>query len=104
MSEPYGMHVEFTAKPGRAEELEAMLLEAAAALGDVRDCSIYLVSRAADRPETVCVTEAWSSQEAHHRSLQDPANRALIERARALIAAPPQATVLRPAGGKGVSS
>ncbi len=102
MSEPYGMHVEFTARPGRANELERLLLDTAHRMGDVRECTIYMVSRSPDHPETICVTEAWSSREAHELSLQEPATQALIERTRELMAGPPRASVLHPTGGKGI--
>ena len=102
MTEPYGMHVRFTAQPGRGDELEAILLEAAEGTRLQPECRIYVVSRAPGEPELVWVTEAWTSREAHDASLTDPAARALIARAMPLLAGPPDATELRPAGGKGL--
>ena len=43
------MHVEFTALPGRAEELESMLLEAAEATRSDDECLLYVISRSPDR-------------------------------------------------------
>ncbi len=48
------------------------------------------------------VTEAWTSREEHERSLEDKGVRALIERARPLIAEIGDRTELRPVGGKGL--
>jgi quinol monooxygenase YgiN len=98
----YGMHVTFTAQSGSADELEAILLEAAAGLADDPDCLLYIVSRSASDPDTVYVTEAWASSEAHAASLEDERVRALIERAMPLMARPPEATTLAPRGGKGL--
>jgi quinol monooxygenase YgiN len=102
MSEPYGMHVRFRAQPGHADELEQILLEAARGLRDADACRLYMISRAPEEPDVVYVTEAWVSREAHDASLEDPAARALIQRAMPLLAGTPAATKLRPAGGKGV--
>lgn len=102
VSEPYGMHVEFTAAEGRGDELAALLLEAAAGVSGDERCRLYLVSRSPEQPETVFVTEAWDSREAHDESLQDPVVRAMIGRARELMAGAPSAAVLRPLGGKGL--
>ena len=70
----YGMHVRFT----------------------------YIVSRSPADADTVFVTEAWTTREAHDRSLEDDDVRALIARAMPLMAAPPDAVTLAPAGGKGL--
>ena len=98
----YGMHVRFTAQRGRGEELEAILLEAAAGVQGDEDCLLYIVSRAPGEPDTIYVTEAWTSREAHDRSLEDEGARALIARAMPLMAAPPDAATLSPVGGKGL--
>jgi quinol monooxygenase YgiN len=102
MSEPYGMHVEFTAQASRADELEALLLEAAQGAAEVGDCLLYVVSRSLSDADVIAVTEAWRSEAAHGESLKDPAVRALIERAMPLMAGPPKAAKLRPVGGKGL--
>ncbi|HEX7255595.1 MAG TPA: antibiotic biosynthesis monooxygenase [Gaiellaceae bacterium] len=103
MSELFGLHGRLLAREGGGDELEAILLEAAEALNANRDCLLYVVSRQPDDPEAVWVTEAWTSREAHRASLEDPATRALIQRAMPLIAEPPsRGTELRPVAGKGL--
>ena len=102
MSERYGMHVEFAAQPGRADELEAVLLEAAAGTQADEDCLLYLVSRSPDRDWVVFVTEVWTSRGAHEAALDDPRVRELIERARPLMEGQPHAAPLLPRGGKGL--
>jgi quinol monooxygenase YgiN len=103
LSELFGLHGRLLAAPGRGDDLEAILLEAAEALNDDDDCLLYVVSRQPDEPEAVWVTEAWTSREAHQASLEEEATRALIQRAMPLIAGLPERGIeLRPVGGKGV--
>ena len=78
MSEPYGMHVRFTAKTGEADALEGVLLQAAEDARADENCLLYVVSRSPDAPDVVLVTEAWTDRAAHDASLEDPATRALI--------------------------
>ena len=103
MGEPYGMHGHFTARPGKAQGLEAILLEAADLLRADPECLLYVVARVPARPDDLCVTEAWTGLAAHDAALADPRVRELIERARPLLAGAPDAIVLRPVGGKGLS-
>ncbi len=98
----FGLHGRFVAQPGQGDALEAILLEAAEALGEREACRLYVVSRSPEEPESVWVTEAWTSREEHERSLEDKGVRALIERARPLIAEIGDRTELRPVGGKGL--
>jgi quinol monooxygenase YgiN len=103
LSHYYGMHVRFTAQAGRGDELEAILLEAATGTEGDDDCLLYIVSRSPADPQIVYVTEAWTSREAHDRSLEDEHVRTLIARAMPLMAGPPDAVTLAPAGGKGLA-
>jgi quinol monooxygenase YgiN len=100
----YGMHGRIVARPGHGDELAAILLEAAAGLDANPACLLYLVNRAADDPDSVWVTEAWTSRDAHAASLEDPGARELIARARPIIASFEDRAELRPEGGKGLSA
>jgi quinol monooxygenase YgiN len=103
VSELFGLHGRLLAAPGKGDELESILLEAAEVLEAVDDCLLYVVSRQPDTPEAVWVTEAWTSREAHRASLEDEETRAMIQRAMPLIAVVPERGIeLRPAGGKGL--
>jgi quinol monooxygenase YgiN len=103
MTSFYGIHGHFKAHPSQGDALAALLLEAAEGLGEVPECRLYVVSRSPDDDDTVWVTEAWTTREAHDDSLKDERVGALIQRARPLIAEPPEATELRPEGGKGLT-
>ena len=102
MPDLFGLHVVFTAQPGMADELERILLEAAAKAGAAPECRIYVVGRSPADANVVWVIEAWNNREAHHASLQDAAARALINRALPLLAGRPEASEIRPSGGKGL--
>jgi quinol monooxygenase YgiN len=104
MAEPlYGMHGRIVARPGHGDELASILLEAASGLEANPECLLYVVSRAANDPDSIWVTEAWTSRDAHGASLEDPGARDLIARARPIIAAFEDRAELRPEGGKGLS-
>ena len=102
MRDLFGLHVRFRAQPGMADELERVLLEAAAAAGASPECRIYVVGRSPEHEDLVWVIEAWSSREAHDDSLQDPATQAMIQRVMPMLAGRPQASEIKPSGGKGV--
>jgi quinol monooxygenase YgiN len=98
----YGTHGRIVAKGGKGDELAAVLREAAAGLEANPACRLYLVSRALDDPDSIWVTEAWTNRGAHAASLADPAAKALIERARPIIADFADRAEFRPEGGKGL--
>jgi quinol monooxygenase YgiN len=102
MPDSFGMHVRFTARPGQGDGLAALLLEAAEGTGTLDACQLYVVSRSPSDAETVWVTEAWTSRDAHDASLDNEEARALIQRVLPLLAGPPDGAELRPVGGKGL--
>ena len=72
------------AKPGRREEVVAILLQTATALREA-GCERYLVSVANADDVTIWVSERWRSKEAHDASLQLPEAQAAIERVRPML-------------------
>ena len=98
----FGLAGKITAEAGEADALEGLLLEAAAVLGENPDCELYVVARSADEPDALWVTEVWRSEEAHAASLSDERVRAVIGRARPLIAGISDQLRTRPVGGKGL--
>jgi quinol monooxygenase YgiN len=102
MGELFGMQARFTVQPDQGAAFAAILLEAARGL-EARDaCLLYVVSRDVEEPDVVWVTEAWTDQQSHAASLEDPAALELIGRALPLLAGPPEARQLDPVGGKGL--
>ncbi|HYW29633.1 MAG TPA: putative quinol monooxygenase [Gaiellales bacterium] len=99
MEAGYGLHVRIDSVPGKGDELEKLLREAAGALEEDDGCLLYLVSRSPGPSETVFVTELWTSKQAHDASLEDERTRAAIARGRPMIASF-GSEELRPVGGK----
>ncbi|MFD0586563.1 putative quinol monooxygenase [Paenibacillus sp. GCM10027627] len=97
----YTMYGRLIAKPGKRDELAAILLQAADALGSNPDCELYIVNISEDDPDSVWVTELWSNEAAHAASLKDEETIALIGVARPLIAGV-EPIKLKPIGGKGL--
>lgn len=98
----YALCGKIVAAPGQGDALARHLLDAAAALEDVRGCHLYVVSRDPADTDGVWVIEVWESAEAHRASLELDAVRELIARARPLVAAMGNRFELRPVGGKGL--
>ena len=100
--ERYGLAGSFRARTGQAGALADLLLEAARALEADAECELYVVSRSADDPDAIWVTEVWASREAHRASLDDERIREIIARARPLLAGLGERFELSPLGGKGL--
>ena len=97
----YGLMGKFTAQPGKRDELVQALLQAATLLGRDPGCLHYVVSTSQE-PDAVWVSEVWSDQGAHDRSLEPEDVRALVQSARPLIAGMSDRTELTVHGGKGL--
>jgi quinol monooxygenase YgiN len=97
----FGLQGRIVAQPGQADALAALLVESAALLGDDDGCLLYVVSRS-DEPDSIWVTEVWADRAAHDASLEDDRVRAIIARARPLVASFADRVELRPLGGKGL--
>ncbi len=97
----YGLTGGFLAAPGKRDELVAHMLEAAALMGAVPGCLMYLVSTTEDADE-VAITELWTDEAAHDASLQAPGVGELIGKARPVIAGMSGRSVLTVLGGKGL--
>lgn len=98
----FGLHGKITTHTGRRDEFVGILLEVAAMMEQVAGCHLYLVHVSATAPDTIWVTEVWESAEAHRASLALDGSQAAIQRARPLIAGPPESIRLLTVGGKGL--
>jgi|JI10StandDraft_1071094.scaffolds.fasta_scaffold754353_2 quinol monooxygenase YgiN len=98
----YLSHGKLTAVTGKADELEAILLQAAELVKEVAGCNIYVISRDKASADDIWATELWDSKDDHDVSLQDEKVRTLISTAMPLIAVPPtQGQELVAVGGVG---
>ena len=72
------------AKPGRRDEVIAILLRGTEALRTV-GCHLYLVATADDDPDAIWVTESSETKQHHADSLQLPETRAAIAEAMPML-------------------
>ena len=100
----FGMHGCINAHPGQGDALAAILLEAAAAAESDDSCLLYFVSRSFEDDDAIWVTEAWTDRAAHDAALANEDTKAMIARARPLIAGFSGDSEFRPVGGKGLAS
>lgn len=98
----YGLTGKFRAKPGQAEALTAILLEASKQVTAVKGVRLYAVCRDPKDDNVIHIMEIWDSKEDHDQSLTLPATKELISKAMPLIDGKPEGTALQVLGGKGV--
>lgn len=96
----YGLIGEIRAAPGKGRELAEILLEASSSRmpGNLA----YLVSVGVEEPDSVWVSEVWTSKQAHDDSLKLPAVQAAIARARPIIGGFGTRVETKPLGGAGL--
>lgn len=100
----FGMHGKITAKAGQRDALVEHLLEASRLMAPLPGCEIYVVSVSPAEPDAIWVTEVWRSEADHAASLKMDSVRALIAKARPLIAGMSDSSRLVPLGGKGLAA
>jgi quinol monooxygenase YgiN len=90
MNVTHGFHATITAQPGKGDELVEFLLAAAAGSvpgpATAEDCVLFLVGRSASDPDTVFVTEGWTTEEAHEKFVATEAAQAVLARTQELVA------------------
>lgn len=95
----YGLIGKMLAAPGKREELIGYLL---AGTGEMPGCLQYTIAEDPDDAEAVWITEVWDSEESHANSLNLPAVKEAIARARPIIAGFGERFITRPVGGFGL--
>ena len=98
----YGFSATMTAKPGRGDDLVALLLsgldEGNPATSEY--CLVYLVSRSASNPDVAHVIEGWATEEDHHRVFAGDAAKAIVAQFAELLEGDSEYGDLTPVGGK----
>ncbi|RRO12623.1 antibiotic biosynthesis monooxygenase [Saccharopolyspora rhizosphaerae] len=100
-----GRIMTFTAKPGRGDDLVAIMRQVAEGLRGSLGCALYLVSKDAGSPDTVRVVEAWTDFESADAALATTvATRPDIDLNEVLgmLAEPPEQIDLDTLGGVGL--
>jgi len=102
MTEDQAMHGligRMRAQPGQRDALLAILLEGTEGMPG---CLSYVVAKDPADADALWITEVWASRASHAASLQLPAVRAAIARARPLIAGFDNGHETIPVGGVGL--
>lgn len=94
----HGFHATMTARPGRGAEVVELLLHAPSLPHP--DCVVFLVGRSAADPDTVHVTEGWTSERAHQAFFATEAAQALVTALQPLLTGESRYTDEVPVGGK----
>lgn len=78
----HGFHATLKARPGKGDELVALMLDAANEKSPVNsnDCVFFLVARSASDKDVVSVTEGWTSKEAHDKHFIREQSQAFVAR------------------------
>ena len=95
----YGLIGSMKAVEGKRDDLVEILLESTT---QMPGCHSYIVATDPDDADRIWITEVWDSRDSHRASLQLPAVRAAIGRARPLIAGFDSGTETEPVGGIGL--
>jgi quinol monooxygenase YgiN len=97
----YGYFGSMRTLPGRRDEVVALLADGADGLRAV-GCHFYVVGVDDADDVTIWVSEVWRSREDHHASLQLPAVREAIAKARPLLTGDFTSQAYTVVGGLGV--
>ncbi len=96
----FGLIGKMRAASGQRDALIAILLEGTEAMPG---CRSYIVAKDQADADAIWITEVWDSRASHRASLQLPAVRAAIARARPIIAGFESGTETVPVGGVGLA-
>ncbi len=95
----FGLIGKMRAVSGQRDALLAILLEGTA---NMPGCLSYIIAKDPADVDAIWITEVWDRSDSHRASLQLPAVRAAIARARPLIAGFDSSTETEPVGGIGL--
>lgn len=95
----YGMIGKMSGVAGERDALVEILL---GSVGEMPGCLSYVVHKDVKDENAIWISEAWADEASHKASLQLPAVRAAIARAKPLIASFDVHVVTEPAGGHGL--
>ncbi|UYO00758.1 MAG: antibiotic biosynthesis monooxygenase [Devosia sp.] len=95
----YGLIGKILAAPGRRDDLLAIMLDGAVPM---EGCRSYIIARDPASEDGIWITEVWDSKELHAASLQIPAVRETISKAKPIIAGFGERFETEPMGGQGL--
>lgn len=95
----YGLIGKMRAKPGKRDDLLAILLRG---IDSMPGCLNYIIAKDPADADAIWITEVWDSEASHKGSLSLPQVRAAISEAMPMIAGFDSATRTEPIGGFGL--
>lgn len=95
----YGLIGKMIAKSG---ERDALLEAMQGASADMPGCLSYILALDPSDPDAIWITEVWTDRDAHQASLELPAVKEAIAKARPLIAGFGERFETEPVGGTGL--
>jgi quinol monooxygenase YgiN len=103
MTTKYGLFGKLKAKPGKGDELMAILLENALTDTRMPGCLQYLIGKDPDNEDIILISEVWETKEDHANSLKLESVKSAIARAMPLLdGMPEKGIVWKVAGGLGL--
>lgn len=97
----YGMCGKILAKEGQRDALLDILLEASRT--PMTGCQIYIVCKSPTEPDAIWVMEVWQTEADYQASFKLDSVKALITKARPIMAGGTQGIRMVPVGGKGLA-
>lgn len=95
----YGLIGKMRAKPGKRDDLLAILLRGT---GSMPGCLNYIIAKDPADADAIWITEVWDNEASHKASLSLPDVRAAISEAMPNIAGFDSSTATEPVGGVGL--
>ena len=86
----FSVYGRLTARPGRRDELIALLHEGFRAGGDDNGLLTYTINTLSDEPDTIWMTQLWADKEAHDTTTRSAPVAAVSRRLPALLAEQPE--------------
>lgn len=102
MNNPYTLINKMVCKPGKRDEVIAILLESGKAFHDNPSCVLYLVYKDTNDPDVIWVEDAWTNQGDHTAAMNTSEMRPFIATCMSLLAGMPQQIAVKYVGGKGL--
>jgi quinol monooxygenase YgiN len=101
--ERFGFFGKFLTKAGQRDVVLGYLREAAKLVSALPGCQIYIINTVPNEPDAICSMEVWNSEADHSASLQLESVKAIVAKARPLMAEGGEVVRMVPAFGKGLS-
>jgi quinol monooxygenase YgiN len=98
----YAFFGKFLAKPGQRDALLEYLKEAVQEVSKLPGCYLYIINTVPTEPDAICAYEIWRSEADHDASLQIESVKAIVAKARPLIAGGDPPIKMVPVVGKGL--